>query len=254
MSAPVSDEQYQLVHAYCDGELDPINMKAVEQQIADDPKLAAERDRILALRRALHEALPPQALPSGLRRKVESTVGPAPRRTLSTWNAIAASLTAAIFLAAVAAWYVVGRSDGDPFMRELTASHARALIAARVTDVNSSDQHAIKPWFSTRTAQAPRIVDLSSQGFALVGGRLDLIAKIPVPTLVYGYREHFISLTEMPATASGGVSPGQHTTHGFHIIGWTDGDTAFWATSDIGAADLENFVRKFQSAAAEHQR
>jgi len=107
------------------------------------------------------------------------------------------------------------------FLRELTGSHARALIAARVTDVNSSDQHAIKPWFSTRTALAPRIVDLTSEEFPLVGGRLDVIGKIPVPTLVYGHGGHFISLTEMPASVAAGTSLGQRSIDGFHVIGWS---------------------------------
>ena len=251
MSETASDDRYLLVHAYCDGELDPVNAALVERQIAADSALAAERDRVMALRRALHNNLPAQAAPSRLRNSVERAVGLATRRFGPTWNAIAASITAAVIFAASATWYFSGRNDNNLFMRELTGSHARALIAARVTDVNSSDQHAIKPWFSTRTAQAPRIVDLAPEEFPLIGGRLDVIEKIPVPTLVYGHRGHFISLTEMPASVATGISLGQHSIDGFNVIGWSEGDTSYWATSDIGIAELDAFVRKFRAAAPE---
>jgi anti-sigma factor RsiW len=251
MSKTETDDRYLLVHAYCDGELDPVNAALVERQIAADPVLGAERDRVMALRRALHNNLPAQTAPIGLRNSVERAVGLATRRFAPTWNAIAASITAAIIFVASATWYFSGRNDSSMFMRELTGSHARALIAARVTDVSSSDQHTIKPWFSTRTAQAPRIVDLTADEFPLIGGRLDVIQKIPVPTLVYGHAGHFISLTEMPASASAGTSLGQRSIDGFHVIGWSEGDTSYWATSDIGIAELEAFVRKFRAAAPE---
>ena len=251
MSTPGTDDRLLLVHAYCDGELDPVNAKAVELQIAADPQLAAERDRIMALRHVLQSKLPAHSAPGNLRAKVERAVGLATRRFHPTWNAIAASITAVVIFAGAAAWYFPGRNDNSPFMRELTASHARALIAARVTDVASSDQHTIKPWFSTRTAQAPRVVDLTSAEFPLIGGRLDVIEKIPVPTLVYGHRGHFISLTEIPLSAAKGVSLGQRSIDGFHVIGWTEGDTSYWATSDIAIADLEGFVRKFRAATPE---
>ncbi len=40
-----------LVHAYVDGELDPAHALEVERQLADDPALAVERERVEALRR-----------------------------------------------------------------------------------------------------------------------------------------------------------------------------------------------------------
>jgi anti-sigma factor RsiW len=43
-----SDDPILLVHAYCDGELDPANALALERRMAADPRLAAERDRDIA--------------------------------------------------------------------------------------------------------------------------------------------------------------------------------------------------------------
>jgi anti-sigma factor RsiW len=52
MLLPEADPRL-LVHAYVDGELDPANAGAIEWLIANDAALAAERDRVEALQRAL---------------------------------------------------------------------------------------------------------------------------------------------------------------------------------------------------------
>ena len=43
------------------------------------------------------------------------------------------------------------------------------------------------------------MVDLADEGFPLVGGRVDVIGRVPVPTLVYRHRAHLISLYAVPA-------------------------------------------------------
>ena len=53
-----SDNSIQLLHAYMDGELDLTAALSIEGKIAADPKLAAERDRIIALREAVQQNLP----------------------------------------------------------------------------------------------------------------------------------------------------------------------------------------------------
>ena len=55
-----------LVHAYLDGELDPVHAIEMEHRLAADPALAAERDRIAALRSAIKEQLPPDPAPEDL--------------------------------------------------------------------------------------------------------------------------------------------------------------------------------------------
>ena len=61
--AQASDDPFLLVHAYCDGELDPANALAFERRMAEDPRLAAERYRILALKRALVRIKTPRMAP-----------------------------------------------------------------------------------------------------------------------------------------------------------------------------------------------
>src|SRR5262249_8398105 len=98
-----------LAHAYLDGELDPAPALEIERQLADDPALAAERDRVEALRRVIAQQLPREGAPPGLARRIESAIGlrpaPAPARFSSrpSWRALAASVAVAAFLGSRAA-------------------------------------------------------------------------------------------------------------------------------------------------------
>ena len=238
-----------LVHAYVDGELDPANALELEQQLANDPALAAERERIEALRRVLAERLPHEAAPPGLVRRIEAAVGArtAPTRIAShpSWRALAASVVVAAFLGSGATWLALSPAPADADM--VVANHVRALMAPHPVDVESSDRHTVKPWFSGRIPEAPRVVDLSNDGFALVGGRIDVIGRMPVPTLVYRVRQHLISVSALPAGRAAAMPEAQIA--GYNVESWTDNGVAYWAVSNVAAADLNAFVKAFRAAA-----
>ena len=246
---PSTTDPRLLVHAYVDGELDPANALEVERQIAGDPALAAERERIEALRRAIAERLPREAAPPGLARRIEVALGlrPAPARAAShpSWRALAASVAVAAFLGSGATWLALSPAPTDADMA--VANHVRALMAPQPVDVGSSDRHTVKPWFNGRIPEAPRVVDLASEGFPLVGGRVDVIGHTPVPTLVYRRRQHLISLSEIPA---GRTMPAGQIA-GYNIVSWSDGGVAYLAVSDVAAADLNAFAKAFRAATPE---
>ena len=66
MSDPMQNDPRLLVHAYVDGELDPAHALELERQLARDPALAAERERIEALRQVIKDRLPPLPVPLAL--------------------------------------------------------------------------------------------------------------------------------------------------------------------------------------------
>jgi len=243
---PPSDPRL-LVHAYVDGELDPAHALEVERQLASDPALAAERDRVEALRRAIAQQLPRESAPPGLARRIEAALGLRSARAASrpSWRALAASVAVAAFLGSGATWLAVSPGPADADMA--AANHVRALMAPQPVDVGSSDQHTVKPWFNGRIPEAPRVVDLASEGFPLVGGRVDVIGHTPVPTLVYRRRQHLISLSEIPA---GRTMPAGQIA-GYNIVSWTDGGVAYLAVSDVAPADLNAFAKAFRAATPE---
>jgi anti-sigma factor RsiW len=233
-----------LVHAYCDGELDPANALALERRMADDARLAAERDRILALKRAMAK-LAPVAAPPALRSRIERAVGVRRPAVRPSWSALAASVALAVVVSAGATWSLLAPGPVALASDEVVGNHIRALMATQPYDVASSDRHTVKPWFNGRIAQSPRVVDLATDGFALVGGRIDVIARMPVSSLVYRYQKHLISVTQVSDSAA---PPPPHTADGYHVIAWTDEGVSYWAVSDLGIGELEKFVKLFRAA------
>jgi anti-sigma factor RsiW len=246
-TAPKPDDTL-LVHAYADGELDPANTLAFAHRLAAEPALADELARVEALRRALRDRLPREAAPPSLRARIEAQVGLTRRATPPAWRALAATAVLAAVIGSAVTWLAVGSAPLDTVAEAIAASHMRALMATAPTDIASPDRHTVKPWFNNRIAQAPRVVDLSAQGFPLVGGRIDVIGRRPVPTLVYRHRQHLISITALPASERTETPRTLRAVEGHGMLRWTDDGVTYWIVSDLGAKDLEMFVKAFRSA------
>jgi anti-sigma factor RsiW len=249
MTTATPEDPTLLVHAYLDGELDPAHALEIERRLASEPALAAERDRMEALRRVIHERLPREAPPPGLARRIEAAIGGAPSRPSSqpSWRALAASVVLGMFVASGATWFAL-RPGAEATANLVVASHMRSLMASQPTDVVSSDRHTVKPWFNGRVAEAPRVADLTNEGFALVGARIDVIGRAPVPTLVYRLRRHLISLSAVPASYDAITAAGRRTVAGYNTLSWTDNGVTYWAVSDVAAADLDKFAKTFRDA------
>jgi anti-sigma factor RsiW len=245
MTTATPEDPTLLVHAYLDGELDPAHALEIERRLASEPALASERDRVAALRRVIGERLPPEAPPPALVRRIEAAVGVRQASSHPSWRALAASVLLAAFVGGGATWFVL-RPEPDAVADTVVAGHMRALMAAQPTDIASSDRHTVKPWFNGRIPEAPRVVDLTAEGFPLVGGRIDVIGRAPVPTLVYRHRQHLISLSAVPNGQ--GLATPQGQIAGYNVLSWIDNGIAYWAVSDLAASDLDIFAKAFRAA------
>jgi anti-sigma factor RsiW len=242
--APNSDNSL-LVHGYLDGELDPAHALELERAIAVDPALAAERDSTQALSDLIRNRLASEGAPAALRSRIESTIGLRRERPRPTWGMLAAASVLVAVMASSTTWLTM-RPQQTETAEMVVADHLRALMAPQPTDVSSTDRHTVKPWFNGRVPQAPKVVDLTREGFPLIGGRVDVIGRVPVPTLVYRHRQHLISLTAVPATSVS--APARQTIAGFNVLEWSDGGVRYWAVSDLGASDLDSFAKAFRAA------
>jgi anti-sigma factor RsiW len=244
------DDPTLLVHAYVDGELDPANALEVERRMAAEPALAAERDRVAALRAALHRHFPREPAPAALRARVE-TIDGLRKAERPSWRALAASVAVAAIIGSGSTYLAFAPREDAPVRVAVLDSHIRAMMAPQAFDVVSSDKHTVKPWFNGRIAEAPRVIDLAKDDFPLAGGRVDVVDRAPAATLVYRHRKHLISLTEVPARGRADSAPARRTSDGYNIVRWTEGGVAYWAVSDVAAGDLEDFVQKFRTAQAD---
>ena len=246
------DERILLVHAYADGELDPLNSVAIDRQIAGDAVLGAEFERVQALRRVVHERVPREEASPQLLSKIETAIGVANRPTHPTWRALAASVLVAAGLASGSTWFALHSRSSDDFADAVIDGHMRALLAPQPVDVPSSDRHTVKPWFNGRIGQSPQVVDLSKDGFPLVGGRVDVAGTTPVATLVYGRRLHLISVTAQHTGAGTAAPSADQSIKGYNLVHWSENGTTYWAASDLNVAELLIFARLFQSGLSGH--
>jgi anti-sigma factor RsiW len=240
------------VHAYLDGELDPTNALALENRMATDPALAAECERIEALRQIIREHLPRETVPPGLRTRVEAAVGmrPARKRFMQTqfsWRALAASIVVTAIVAGSSTSMLLSPSQSGSIRAGVVDAHIRSLMAIQPIDVASSDRHTVKPWFNGRIPQAPRVVDLAKEDFPLVGGRIDVVGEVPVPTLVYRHAKHIISLTAVPSSARAASRPVLSSVSGYNVNRWDEDGVTYWAISDVAPAELEKFIELFRT-------
>jgi anti-sigma factor RsiW len=224
----------------------------VTQQMGKEPALLAEAESVKALQQLIHERLPREEAPSGLRARIETSVGGLRRqRAQPSWRALAASIVLTAMVASSSTWFVVGSEPTIMVADSLVSDHIRALMAPEPVDVASSDRHTVKPWFNGRIPESPRVVDLTKQDFPLIGGRIDVLGQTPVPTLVYRHAKHLISLTAMPAESNLKVDRAQRTVKGYNVVHWIENGVSYWAVSDLAPKELEDFAQLFRTSLTE---
>jgi len=245
------EEARILVHALADGELDAGHAREVEAHVAQCADCAAELAAARDMKQALRSAPLGFDAPASLRAKIDRVVPvPAPvtnRRALLKGFAFGGAASA---LAAASIGLVIVRDTRDDrILGEAISAHLRSLQADHLTDVLSSNQHTVKPWFNGRIDLAPPVIDLTAQGFTLIGGRLDYIDGKPTAAIVYRRRIHVINLFVTQGLGPAPSTPALTTMQGFNILRWNGNGLNLLAVSDLNREELEEFGARFTGAA-----
>lgn len=239
------DQAHNQLHGYLDGELDALSAASFEKHLETCPDckqtLAAEE----ALRQAIQKANLYERAPASLRVSLlgkpesRSEVKPFPAPRVFAWRWLAAA--AVILLAVLVGWRQLQITRGPNQTQLMAASfvdaHLRSLQPGHLTDVESTDQHTVKPWFDGRIDFAPPVRDFVSDGFPLLGGRLDVADGRTVAALVYGRRKHIINVFVEKARPENYWN-GAGESQGYHWLAWQKGGFSFCAVSDVSPADL----------------
>jgi anti-sigma factor RsiW len=250
----ICEEAKLLLHPLLDGEIDAGRARAIEVHVAGCASCAAELAQYRELRTAMRRPSMRMAAPDALRSRVEaaipiSTARPAvspTRRSLLQGFALGAALAA---VAATGVVVVVLRTgDDERLLGDAVSAHLRSLKADRLTDVPSSDQQAVKPWFNGRVAAVPPVIDLAAQGYSLVGGRLDYLDGKPVAAVVYKRGAHVINLFVAAAANQDHTAARAETVQGLNTQRWNDRGFRFIAISDLGEDELREFHTRFENA------
>lgn len=244
------EEAELLLQALIDGELDAGHAREVESHIAGCARCAALSRDYRVMSKAIAEAGATYTAPPGLRRRIEAALPQAKaapnRRSLLRGFALGSAVSAMAATGLVA--IVLTRDDEARIESEMVSAHLRSLQAGHLTDVVSTDRHAVKPWFNGRLDVAPPVIDLTAQGFTLIGGRLDYVDARAIGAVVYRRRQHVINLFVAQTADTAHRGARTSTLQGFNIRRWGDRGLNFWAVSDIAADELAEFSDRFEAA------
>ncbi|NTG50370.1 anti-sigma factor [Agrobacterium rhizogenes] len=248
-----------MLHGFIDAELDSAHAAQLADHLTTCADCRVEMEGIRAVKRIIDQQDVKWRPPESLRSHVLSMLsfeqemassGP-PSRHIPAWRrvfdfarhwsfvpSLAALAVSAMLFASVPSQTVL-------LQDQLLASHVRSMMADHLTDVLTSDQHTVKPWFNGKIDFSPPVSDFSKDGFPLIGGRVDYIGERSVAALIYRRHGHIINLFIWPAASSA-----QTTTvrDGYNMIRWSDGGLVFWAVSDVAPGDLAVFESLFKAS------
>ena len=253
MTHPAFEAQ---LDAYLDGELAAPDAAELEQHLRACPECARLERRRRAASNAVREHLPrfpaPELLRARVRAAARAEASGRERRRVPGWSALA--VAASLAVVAFGSWQLALRgAAGEAITNQVLASHVRSLMPGHLTDVLSTDQHTVKPWFNGKLDFSPAVYDFAGGGFPLVGGRLEYVDGRPVAALVYSRRQHIINVFLWPAEQRSTAGPRATTRQGYHLLHWATPAYTYWVASDLGLSELSDFAALLQrgdSAAA----
>ena len=251
------NEAGMLVAKYADGEIDSLQGRSIEQHLRGCAACSAKHQELLALRARIGAEVPYFTATPELRERVrvllanaQNTARARPPQQRDRWRWLAggalAGCAATLLAWSVGTAVIAWRTNEDVAV-EAVATHVRATLNNHLIQVASSDQHTVKPWLSARLDYSPPVQDLASEGFALTGGRLDMLNKQRVATLVYSHRLHTIDVFVRPESAPAPST--LRTVRGFNVVHATGSGMDWIAVSDVSADELTHFVQRLAQQA-----
>ena len=232
-------DQELLLGGLVDNELDAANVAMVEAHVLRCQGCREELERLQAVRNLLKSDGVRHAAPESLAKRIAALPELSPKAAtenrLPGW--LAPGLVGAL-AASLALVTLLPPSEQSALDQQLVSSHVRSLQPGHLIDVQTANQHVVKPWFNGKVDFAPPVPDLSDQGFPLVGGRLDSIDGKTAAAIVYKRRLHTVNVFVWRASAEHGRT---HVQNGFALDQWSADGLRFAAVSDIPAAELGQF-------------
>jgi anti-sigma factor RsiW len=132
----------------------------------------------------------------------------------------------------------------------VVADHLRLLVSAHPNDLESGQNHEVKPWFEGRLDFAP-VVPADRGELRLLGGAVGYVLDRKAAVMSYALRRHRVTLLAFsgaglawpaPNRSAGGVPAYAASRNGFGVVMWRVGDLAYALVSDVSAPELERLA------------
>ena len=241
-----------LLELYLDGELSASESAEIQEHIDDCASCRGLCQRLEHLQGDIRKQITRHTAPAHLQQSIQVALRKASASEFQArplrWNWM--TVAASVLLIASMAWNIAflrsRDSARDVLAQEVLTSHLRSLMGTHLLDVPSSDQHTVKPWFNGKLNFSPDVKDFSSQGFRLVGGRIEYLGDRPVAALVYQRRQHFINVFTWPSSSSSQSGYNEMKRSGYNLVSWTEDGMTCWAVSDLQTSELEQFAQLYK--------
>jgi anti-sigma factor RsiW len=165
------------------------------------------------------------------------------RLPLGIWHQAAALAACCVLSVALTWWIMTSTGEVHQLQQEIVAAHIRSLLQDSPIQIASSDSHTVKPWFAGKVDFAPEVKDLTTEGFPLLGGRLDYVHQRRVGVVIYRRGMHIVNVFMWRTPATDDAVPPVAIKNGHNLLAWTKSGVTYWAVSDLDAEDLKRLQR-----------
>jgi anti-sigma factor RsiW len=236
-----------LLHGYLDGELDPLRAQEFERHLEACGQCTAQLEEQETLRGAMRAAKLYERAPKALGMKIKKQVAHTDEEGHWSWVPIVRWVLASVLIVLVTAGSYLTLENlltrkpnlQEAAVTELIDAHIRSLQAGHLTDVTSTDQHTVKPWFAGKLDYVPTVQDFAEKGFPLLGGRLDVMQGRSVAVLVYGKNKHRVNVFVWPENGQPADIAARGSRNGYQWEDWREHGMEYFVISDVPADDLQ---------------
>ena len=256
----------EMLTSFVDGELPAHEAAQIQEHLETCAECAREHRRLVDTSALIKGRLMRYEAPDVLKARIRASIAGGagdmaiPSRAVpSVWSrrwsrTAAAVVVAAITSSALTVFAIQRNASATTAADDVLASHIRSLMAGHLTDVASTDQHNVKPWFNGRVNVSPDVPRLDSMGYPLAGGRLDYVDGHTAASVIYTRRQHVINVFSWPAPGAPDLASTLSNKNGYHLIRSRQNGVELWIVSDLNIPELKEFDERFESASAQNRR
>jgi mycothiol system anti-sigma-R factor len=239
-------EAGRLLDSYLDNELELSPRLELKQHLSLCPacwRLARERQE---LRNFVREIAPTDKAPPELRTKVLAALRREQAKQTFEFLRQPWIYAAALFVLSLSlSLNILFPNAGKEASRQAVVRHSHSISADHLVYVASANPQVVKSWLKAKLDFSPPVIAFPAPGYALLGGRVDVIQNHSVATVVYKNNRDVITLFCWPPTKDL-LAQDDHFTEGYHVCAWSSAECNYILVSKLSGGEIDEYVDLFR--------